>query len=349
MIFYLLGIMVLLFSGAELYSTGMFHKDYLSKDNTTGVRGVFVLLIVAAHLRQYVSFDSVWDTYFLTAIRFMDQGIVCLFLFYSGYGIGEAVKRKGLSYVKKMPLSRILPTLLNFDIAIVLYLAVNAALGTTFPLKTILKSLIAVTSVGNSNWYIFAILVCYAVTCLVFMAVRGNRSLATVLITLALLGYVILLSARKPSEGWWYNTIFCYPLGLIYSEHRERIEMFVFSETSRYRYGILLTIMLVLALLLKPYRTHLVIYEIWSLIFTMAVVLLSAKIRIENRWLLWVGRHTFEIYILQRIPMMLLKHFGLDVRPHLFVMLSVVLVLAMAYLFGKVTGKVTQICKRLLI
>ena len=43
----------------------------------------------------------------------MGQLVVVMFLFYSGYGIGESYKKKGVNYVQQMPVHRILTTLLN--------------------------------------------------------------------------------------------------------------------------------------------------------------------------------------------------------------------------------------------
>lgn len=36
------------------------------------------------------------------------------------------------------------------------------------------------------------------------------------------------------------------------------------------------------------------------------------RVAFKNKVLIWCGKHLFEIYILQRIPMILLKAFGLD-------------------------------------
>ncbi len=345
MIFYLFVTTVLMMSGAKLYSSGTYNSEYLSRDNTTAVRGIFTLLIIAAHLRQYITFDTVWDAPFISFIRFVDQNVVSMFLFYSGFGIGEAVKRKGRAYIRRMPASRILPTLINFDLAIAVYLLVQYLRGTVLPLNTIAKSLIGLVSVGNSNWYIFAILVCYTVTWFILTLLYDQRRTAAALISILILGYILVLAAEKPQEPWWYNTMLCYPLGLFFAEHREKIERYLFAEKSALPYGIALTAAVTAVLVLRPYRSRLVIYEIWALLFVLMIVLLSAKIQIASRPLLWIGKHTFEIYILQRIPMMLLKDLGSDSYPYLFVILTVTAVLAMAYGFGKITGKVSKVCR----
>ena len=50
--------------------------------------------------------DGSYDTGYQMLRNYMGQSIVSLFLFYSGYGIYEAIKRKGTAYIKAMPVKR---------------------------------------------------------------------------------------------------------------------------------------------------------------------------------------------------------------------------------------------------
>jgi uncharacterized phage infection (PIP) family protein YhgE len=63
-----------------------------------------------------------------------------------------------------MPRHRILGTLLNFDVAIIAFIIVDLLLGISISVNRCMLSLIAWEEVGNSNWYIFVILLCYIVT-----------------------------------------------------------------------------------------------------------------------------------------------------------------------------------------
>ena len=46
----------------------------------------------------------------------LEQLMVTMFLFYSGYGVMESIKRKGDDYIKSFPKKRILTTLINLFI-----------------------------------------------------------------------------------------------------------------------------------------------------------------------------------------------------------------------------------------
>ncbi|MDO4344840.1 MAG: hypothetical protein Q4C50_08570 [Eubacteriales bacterium] len=66
------------------------------------------------------------------------------------------------------------------------------------------------------------------------------------------------------------------------------------------------------------------------------IVLITMKISIHNPILNWLGEHTFEIYILQRIPMMILQRLHLDSHPYIFLLTALPCIFAMAYVFGKI-------------
>ena len=57
----------------------------------------------------------------------------------------------------------------SIDIAVLLYLIVNSVFGKTFPVKQVLLALAAYSSVGNSDWYIFAVLGLYLIVFAAFM------------------------------------------------------------------------------------------------------------------------------------------------------------------------------------
>lgn len=95
--------------------------------------------------------------------------MVAPFLFYSGYGVMESIKRKGTAYVVGIPKKRVLRALFNFDCAVVLYLVLGLVLGSSFTFKQVALSHIGWDSLGNSNWYIFTVLVLYVLTYIAFV------------------------------------------------------------------------------------------------------------------------------------------------------------------------------------
>ena len=152
--------------------------DYLSREQGNAVKGIFILMVLVSHSNQYVADAgyaySRWsDALFLQTGWLFGQLVVVMFLFFSGYGVMTAVRDKGEAYVRVMPRHRILSVLLSFDIAVVCFALVGLLLGKTYPAGTYLLALTGWESVGNSNWYIFVILLCYLAT---WMAAKVSRS-----------------------------------------------------------------------------------------------------------------------------------------------------------------------------
>ena len=51
--------------------------------------------------------------------------MVAPFLFWSGFGVMESIRRKGEAYVRALPVNRGLRTLIHFDCALLLFLLVR--------------------------------------------------------------------------------------------------------------------------------------------------------------------------------------------------------------------------------
>ena len=75
-------------------------------------------------------------------------------------------------------------------------------------------------------------------------------------------------------------------------------------------------------------------YTLWAVMFMALVVLFTMKIKIGNRILDWFGAHVFSVYILQRIPMIILKHFGLnESHKYAFIVVSLFATIVLAEVF----------------
>ena len=146
-----------------------FNNNYLDKEQSNSIKGIFILIVFLCHIYPYIDnagyiMSSFPDQLFPIINQHIGQLLVVMFLFYSGYGVTESIKQKGQTYIKSYPKRRILSTLLNFDVAVLFFLFVNILLGIKMSGNQIALSFICWESVGNSNWYIFVIILCYFIT-----------------------------------------------------------------------------------------------------------------------------------------------------------------------------------------
>ena len=131
-VFYLL-FFILIFSSLKFCKIG-YRNDYLSFDTTNAIKGIFILLVFIKHATPYNTssgyiYDGIGDNYFQIIDRYVGQWIVAMFLFYSGYGIMESIKKKGENYISSIPSKRLLTVLLNFDVAVLIYICICYSLS----------------------------------------------------------------------------------------------------------------------------------------------------------------------------------------------------------------------------
>lgn len=311
-------------------------------------------MVFFQHFNSYVTYYSDADNLYLSSFKEIGQCMVTLFLFYSGYGVMESIKKKGLHYVHRIPVQRILSTYFRFDIAIIIFALVQLAVGKTYPLKQYLLSLTAWDAIGNSNWYIFVVVFLYLLTFIVFEAAgrRGRYYIPCAIFTAMLIAVVVICYKTDIRDEYWYDTAICYALGMWYSLLRERIEKLVMKNLIVYHI-VLAASMLAVRYCMIHRNDNLVLRLLCMSLFAVTVVLVSMRISLHNKLLCWCGRNLFGLYILQRIPMLVLKGFGLtkinaymyiffrlpDFNIYVYFILSLAITVLLAWLFEKYVGR----------
>ena len=284
------------------------NSKYLSREQTSSVKGIFILLVFLSHFNSYVTFSGTPNWYYIHAIAFFGQTMVTMFLFYSGYGVMESIKRKGENYVNAIPKKRVLGTLIRFDCAVLCFLIIGYLLGNVYDIKKVLYSLIGWDSVGNSNWYIFVIVLLYIMTYISFKFLNKKNHIVPILGVIVLtLVWAILCYKTNIRTLMWYDTALCYAFGMLWSIYKEKIEAIMKNNV------VWLLSLLGSVCFFFWLRTTQSIYSalIVNLVFVVIVVIFTMRVQVGNKILQRAGECLFEIYILQRIPMMLFKDFGL--------------------------------------
>lgn len=312
--------------------------DYLSIENTAAIKGIFIFMVFYSHFNSYLSLpDTPSNQIYFKFFYFIGQAMVALFLFYSGYGVMESIKRRGKDYILKIPKNRILKTLINFDIAVVLYLVLGLVLGNRFTVKQILLSFIGWDSLGNSNWYIFVILLLYLLTFVVFAIVPKKPYMLSVAILGVFVCAIILVTHRyniRPS--YWYDTALCYVLGMGYSLVKQQAEKIINKNIF-----VWVVCLVASAVAYINIKGHIFASElVANLLFTVCVVIFTMRITLNNPVLKWGGAHLFEIYILQRIPMIIFKALGLaEYNVYLYFAACVLVTVALTFAFKAFTNR----------
>lgn len=316
-------------------------EDYMSPQKTGSVKGIFVVIVLLSHMRQYITVDnSWWNKPFNDFLGPIGQLMVVAFLFYSGYGIALGLKTKD-GYAKTLPTKRALKVLIHFDIAVLIFYITGLALGKDYSVKKLLFSLVGLDGVGNSIWFIFDIIILYLLTFAVFIFAKKKMIVGTTVMTVVSFVAVLLIKEFKGNEYWWWDTVMCYPLGMWFALAKPYFDKNILPSFWKW---ILTTAVSVGAFVFLKEMFVQNGYERWffvgyALVFAIITVLVSMRISINNKVLQWFGKRVFGIYILQRIPMMILSHFGANRNPVLFAAVSFALTIVLAEVFERAMDK----------
>lgn len=309
----------------------------LSTEQSTMLKGVFVMLVFTSHVGGYLVLDPTTGLLtkgYLSLQARIGQLVVLPFLFYSGYGLRCSIEKKGTPYLRSLPSRRVLRIYLHAFLIITVFLIVTLMLGARYTPMQLLTGYLLLGSFGNSTWYIFAIICLYLFTWFSFTVFRkpGAALCSCFLLTL---GYYLIFASF--SSVWWYDTIFVFWFGLIFPYFLPLLRRALDRGAMLW---VCLLLLLGGAILLLTYSLkglpHGIAENLRAILAMLFLLLLLERVRFGNRVLFWVGRHVFEFYMLQRLPMILLSHFGFNhSAPLFFVCASIAGTAALVYLFGK--------------
>ncbi len=333
MIFLILAIFILCLFGLKTAGAGgAYFEDYISRDRNLAVKGLFTLLIFVSHFSGYVQYSGAYDAAYKTFQGWMGQLVVAMFLFYSGYGMMESASRKGAAYIRTIPGHRVLKVLVHFDIAVLLFWLTQTLLGQSYDGRTIILSLLGWDAIGNSNWYIFDILWAYIITWLSFALLKDRRTAALIAVTVLSAAFALAMHAFKQSH--WYDTFFCYAAGMWYSYYKTDVE----KRITQGGYAYFRSFVLLAVFYLLCRRLHgapefaMLAAPAFSLLFTVGTM----KVRVDNPVLRWYGDHLFEVYMLQRIPMIVFGKLGIFGNKYVYCAACFIAATALAWAFKKI-------------
>lgn len=331
-------IVLLLFISLYGMRISSFHNDYMSLDSTNAIKGIFAVIILFSHLRQYIVLtDTFANNSYIGILKYIGQMMVTMYLFYSGFGLMESLRKK-TNYRQNFLKNRFLKILLHFDIAVLMYIILQLALGKVFPLSEYLGSLFGWYSVGNSNWFIFDILVLYLIFYFSMwfaecFGSRLNKHSGRVVLIVALVSCLLLwyFLHRIKGQSWWIDNIMAFPLGIGYSLYRDKIETWLRNGYNYYFIFFALTVILVAWRHFKGVD----IFGVCTCLFALWVILLSMKVKFDNKILQWLGVQAFAIYILQRLPMIFFASMGINHNTLTYCLLVIPSVFIIAFIYTK--------------
>lgn len=346
---YLLLFLLFIFDVRPKFNKNGINSLFLSKEETLPIKGLFVILVFFRHFRGYVDMDhGLLNHLFVMIDSRSSQLIVTMFLFYSGYGIFEQIKKNN-QYPKKIIFHRFFPTYINFDICVLIYYIISIFNGKKFSLYEIFTSFVGWNACfGNSNWFMFVTFCLYIIIFISFIIYDKNNS-KRLLLNLSVFNFltiILVLVLYKTKSHYWYNTIFCFNLGMLYSFFKNEIE-----NVCNHKKNYLIILVSSLILFLVAFfliETQSPLFIIKALLFCILFILVQMKFSLINSKIFAeLGKHVFSVYMLQRISFIILSYFNLDKYIYLFFLITFIMTIIIAFLYDFIYYKVYFIIKKM--
>jgi len=193
--------------GAKFYMPGKYNDAFLSKEVTGCVKGISIVVVILHHLAGKISGPG----HFFAFTRY-GYLAVSIFFFLSGYSLMSSVIANP-AYIDNFFRRRFtrvyFPVIAVNAITLVLYRFIY---GYNWSAAGILKNITGVELIDPVLWFVNAILILYVVFYIAFRFF--SRRAGIILVTAYSLFYFIICICLGYG-AWWYNTAFCFPMGVI--------------------------------------------------------------------------------------------------------------------------------------
>lgn len=328
----------LLFTGSpQLRYTLPTDGSYMAPERTRMINGIFMVLMILRHTtifgfdRSVQPIDQPFHHYIDHPLH---QCIVCIYFFFSGYGIMFSLQRKGKEYLHKLITKRFISLYIRFAVAAFLACLLYACIDGDWHGHG-LRFLKAVTLV-KGWWFIQFSLFLYLLTWLSFRCCRFcPDSPFRIYTAIALLGMLIALMVSflcPYYESWSLDTEWCFPAGMLYFMLRSQAERLI---NATHLPALLWGAALVLSSLWVenhygfflrscewvlgcPIRgasiLHLHYTSALACIFSVGITWFFAGITWQRvpRPLIWLGENAFYLFLFQYVSIRFFKAVGLN-------------------------------------
>ena len=308
-------------------------SDYFSKTQTACINGFFVLMIFIRHFSEYIQVGQ-FDWLLGKGQRYLDQLIVVSFMFFSGYSLALQ-QAKNSSYVKKLP-KKILSLWLMLVVTVLAFLCVQYFLGNTYDIATILLSMIGYKKVGNSNWYIVAIAILWFLS---YVSYSQKRIKPVILLTVLLVIYMIVFANFKGVDQVMYNTVIAYLFGILFFDHQEQIVSRLTNDGKVFWTAAVISLLMLAGGLF--FHDNFIVFQLWVAAACLFLILFCIKIKMDSPVFAYLNVYSLEIYLIQRIPMLVFR--GKISLNLLYFIVSAVITLALALVWKKIYEKITAV------
>ncbi|MBO4579087.1 MAG: acyltransferase family protein [Clostridiales bacterium] len=314
----------LLFAGASIRpADDAAFFDRVSSKEIQGALAIFIIFhqtVITLNRDNYTGDMGFFFYYGILAVAF--------FFFSSGFGL---IKRwmTDKNYIKGFMKRRIFTVLVPFFICNYIYLTDallnNIIFNKSFGFGEVILSFFGIFLVNNEMWFAVEIMILYVVFRLVFAKIKKPLTGIIIMTCVVLVMMTVgLFSGHSNNDvmsywfkgEWWYNTVFMFPIGMLYAYKEDRI-----NKVIKKAFVSILIASSILFILMDHIHKNLISMSIYwtenyksthildkltglgqetlfELIFLILVITLMSRIKIGNPVIKFFGKISLEVIML---------------------------------------------------
>lgn len=201
------------------------------------LKGILACMILLCHLHGRVQLFHIGPLGgVLTSLGYLS---VSMFFFLSGFGLTESTHIK-TNYIKTFPNKKVLPFYLLCVFTILIYLTRDILVGNDFNVLLFVQSFLFGNTIIDNGWYLQVQLIFYLLFFLVFRFAKRRK----VLILFAAISLYSLFCFAFGVSSVWFEAGLCFPLGIFYSENKDKIHSLIFKNKTKFIFSFLFFIVL---------------------------------------------------------------------------------------------------------
>lgn len=323
----LLIIPIILLYKCIIFSNKNYNTEFLSKPVTDCIKGLCIVVIIIHHISLRMQPPKLMLPY--TCFGHL---AVSIFLFLSGYGLTMS-KLKKENYLNKFFSKRLSKVYLPFVLVnAITLLLLFFALNTKFSVIQTILYLSGINLIDSTQWFVIAILLFYVVFYFSFKFFKPE--IAPKIILIYAFSYFLILIFFRLGE-WWYNTVFCFPIGVYIALYYNKFIDFM----KKHYAAICLSSLISFALFF--YLGHLIptvfsafFNTISSICFVFLTLSFLFKVKINSKPFIFIGGISYEMYLIHM--KIFVPYFGyVKIKESYTVYIYLALVILVSLLFSK--------------
>lgn len=274
-------------------------NELLPKSRTDSLRGIAIVIIVAAHIVAQNSglINTFLGGYIQRIVESWGAVGVAIFFFLSGYGNYISISRidKKKEYIFWM-IKRVLKLLFAFMVCYILdVLCIQLLVGGQVTTQVLLD-FVTLKMPGTSTWYLKVQILLYVFIVLAFMAGKRREH------TIALVGLFSVIYAFAAYffglPDFWWKTSLCFAAGIFFASNREKIKEMIDARMGAACIIVSAILLGCYGLILKT-SPYLIVIQLISYIGLAATICMAAYlIRLSVGCFQWIGKRSLEIYLI---------------------------------------------------